>query len=165
MPSTLFDLCAAGIRRSRCLLPLLAPLALQESEAVGGLGPAVGEPQPSAPLICGVPAYTIDGYTRAGRLVLAHLGREEPNLKAILKALSPSTRLPMLHHLLFCVEGGCCSPRLVDPLAQTLGRFSETLGLALHARAIPDALAAMRAALPVVHALRADVLARHQLQE
>ncbi|HEY2886832.1 MAG TPA: hypothetical protein VGJ08_16600, partial [Rhizomicrobium sp.] len=51
----LFELCTKGVRLSRCLLPVLLPLAIAATEAMGGVGTATHVPIPTTPLIGRVP--------------------------------------------------------------------------------------------------------------
>ena len=116
----LFELCAKGVRLSRCLLPVLLPLAIAATDECGGLGEARAETLAPVPLISGVPASAFDGFTRTGRACLARLGSEEPKLKLLLQTVPAAKRLGYLRHLLFVVEGGCASPLIRDELADRL---------------------------------------------
>jgi hypothetical protein len=150
----LIELCSKGVRLSRCLLPLLLPLAIEATEAFGGLGDPKEQSFATAPLIGGVPGYAIDGFTRAGRAVLAELGREEPRVKELLAPLPAARRLDVLHHLMFFAEGSRCSPLIGDPLAQALLEEAVACGARLPQPRAAAAVALMEELLPQVHALR-----------
>ena len=155
----LFELCAKGVRLSRCLLPVLLPLAIEATEAAGGLGEVVEQDLPAVPLIFGVPAYAIDGFTRGGRAILARLGSDEPRLKQLLAQLPASARLDVLHHLLFFAEGGRCNVLISDSLSQALYCEAVACGARLPHEAATAAVALMAELLPSVHARRAAYMA------
>jgi hypothetical protein len=161
----LYELCSLGLRRSRCLLPLLLPLALEASQQAGGLGEVHNESLPQAPLIAGVPAYAIDGFTRPGRAVLARLGQEEPRLGPWLRLFVPALRADFLHHLLFFAEGARSSPLVRDPLSEALRDHALSAGTKLSLPAAREAVALMGELLPSVHALRRSVFASTPSEE
>jgi hypothetical protein len=151
-------LCLAGVRQSRCLLPMLLPLAIEATESCGGLGEAVAVALPAVPSFGGMPAYAFDGFTRLGREVLVKLGKSEPRLMALTSQLPAAARLDVLHHLLFFAEGGLCSPLVRDELALELNRHALAFGTRLPSGEAEAALALMRELLPSVHALRQAVV-------
>jgi hypothetical protein len=142
------QLLEAGLRQTRCLLPLLVPLAFAATQAAGGLGPAVAAPLPEVPVFAGLPAYAIDGFTRSGRRVLGHLQRGA--LRSWLAPLPYAVRADVLHHLLFFAEGGVATPLHRDPLSQALHAAAVRHGTRLP----QEALAAFAHQLPLIHRLR-----------
>ena len=155
----LFELCAKGLRLSKCLLPLLLPLTIEATEACGGLGKAILHDLPEVPLVEGIPAYAIDGFTRAGRAILAELVKHEPSLRPVLSQVLPSgARLDVLHHLLFFAEGGCCTPEIEDPLSDALKSQAIGCGARLPFLEAGGAVALMRELLPTIHAMRGKAL-------
>ncbi len=151
----LFELCAKGVQLSRCLLPVLLPLAIAATEASGGLGEARVEALPSMPLISGVPAYAFDGFTRTGRACLVQLGVEEPRLKQLLQTVPAAKRLDYLRHLLFVVEGSRASPLIRDDLADRLR--SEAVADGMTQDAVMSAVDLITDLLPTLHRLRGEL--------
>jgi hypothetical protein len=161
----LFELCEKGLRVSKCLLPLLLPLAIEATEATGGLGDASTRTLPPCPLVGSVPAYAFDGFTRTGRAILAQLAAAEPRLVSLLRALPAKGRLDVLHHLLFFAEGGLCTPLVSDPLSQALNYEAVACGARLAHPAAAEAVALMGDLLPVIHDMRRASLPPNQTFE
>ena len=151
----LFELCAKGVKLSRCLLPVLLPLAITATEACGGLGEAISEPLRPVPLISGVPASAFDGFTRSGRDCLARLGSEEPKLKLLLQTVPAAKRLGYLRHLLFVAEGSRCSPLIHDEIADRLRL--EAVADGMRPDAVRAALTLMTELIPALHNLRREL--------
>ena len=115
----LFELCLNGARLSRCLLPVLLPLAIAASEATGGLGDAAALALPAAPTLAGVPAYAFDGFTRTGRSILGNLAKHQAGLAPMLSGPSLGAGIDVLHHLLFFAEEARCNLLRSDGLRST----------------------------------------------
>lgn len=156
----LLELCTRGVRQSRCLLPVLLPIAIEPTEVCGGLGEVSTNSLPSVPLIGGVPAYAFDGFTRSGRAVLARFAGQEPRLRLLFAHLSAKERLSAVTYLLFFAEGGQTSPEIRDPLSDALKLEAMVCGTQLPHEQIADALALMAELLPTVHALREVIAPR-----
>ena len=153
----LFELCEKGAHLSKCLLPLLVPLAIEATEMAGGLGEASDQHLAGVPLIDGIPAYAIDGFTRRGRTILERLYRQEPRLVQMLRAFAPKDRLDICHHMLFFAEGGRCNALVSDPLADALNVEAVVCGTRQSPEAAPEAVALMRELLPLLHSMRAGL--------
>ena len=151
----MLELCVKAVRVSRCILPMLLPIAIEATDEAGGRGEAQEQELDPVPLIDGVPAYAFDGFTRSGRAVLAQLGKEEPELRTLLAPLPAGARIDVLHHLLFFAEGGRCNSLLKDPLADELTLAAYACGARLSQDEALGAIGLMRRALPAVHRLRA----------
>ena len=158
----LFELCAKGVRLSRCLLPLLAPPAIAATEAMGGLGPAIQVPLPAVPLIGGVPAYALDGFTRVGRTVLARLFVQEQRLQDLLADVPATKRLDVLHHLLFVAEGSLCSPLISDGLSDALKSEAMACAGGLTREAVMAGVALIGQLSPALHRLRERIISRQE---
>lgn len=164
--SGLFELCLAGARLSRCLLPVLLSLAIEATEENSGLGDAVAQVLPAAPLLRGVPAYAFDGFTRVGRAILADLAKREALLQPVLSGLAASARIDVLHHLLFFAEGARCNVLRSDTLSQALHIDAVALGARLPQPDADAAVCLMQSLLPRIHALRgASPLSQHQQED
>ena len=158
----LFELCAKGVRLSRCLLPLLLPLALAETEAMGGLGTPIPMPLPAVPRLGGVPAYAVDGFTRVGRTVLTRLLAQEQSLQDLLADVSAAQRLDALHHLLFVAEGCLCTPLISDTLAEALKSEATACAGGLRREAVKAGVALIGQLSPALHALRQHIISHHE---
>lgn len=156
----LFELCLAGVKVSRCLLPLLLPLGVEATEAAGGLGRACPVAIVPAPLLEGVPAYAVDGFTRTGRAALEELVRSEARIARLFEQVPARERLDALHHLLFYAEGGRITPEPSDLLYETAKAHAMAIGMRLSPQEVGPALVLMNELLPKLHALRAARLAR-----
>ena len=153
----LFELCAKGVRLSRCLLPLLLPPAIAATEALGGLGTAAPVPIPAVPLIGGVPAYAVDGFTRVGRAVLARLFAQETSLQTLLAGVPAAKRLAVLHHLLFVAEGSLCTPVIRDVLSDALKSEAIACAGGLTRDAVAAGVELIGELLPRLHHLRQQI--------
>ena len=154
LPGGLLELCDKGVRASRCLLPLLLPLALEATRGVAEVGTVLQHRLPKVPLVRGVPAYAYDGFTRGGRAVLSKLALHEPRLAPLVEALAASARVDVLHHLLFFAEGGRVDRLLTDPLSRGLNIYAVALGARLPQPEADQAVELMERCLPTIHALR-----------
>lgn len=142
-------LCALGVRVSRCLLPVLLPLAFEATARHGGLGASGIVALPPAPLIAGIPAYAMDGFTRIGRQVLSDIGRSDSALRSFTAGLTQADRLDVLHHLLFYAEAAMSTPLVEDELSRALLYPAMGVGARAPIGATQDAIAAMARLLPL----------------
>ena len=151
-------LCIQGRKTTQCLLPVLHPLPRPVKARQGSLLLSATCPTPLSRDIAGTPSYALDGYTRAGRLALERLYWSNRDLQELLGGLkSQSTKLKAVAALLFEVEGGVCTQEISDPLYDELKRVSKARWSGLPVDLIPDALAAMRVAIPHLNQLRQEV--------
>jgi len=158
----LFELCAKGVRLSRCLLPVLLPLAIAATEAMGGVGTATHVPMPVVPRIGGVPACALDGFTRVGRTVLASLFAQEQGLRDLLADVPAATRLDVLHHLVFVAEGSLCSPLISDVLSEALRTEAIACAHGLRRDQVLAGVALIGQLSPALHALRKRIISRQE---
>ncbi len=155
----LYATCFQGRRTSKCLLPVLLPTVKWAREQTPGRCKLVTRTVPPSPLVSGLPAYCADGYTQPGRLALVEVGRHDQGLRRVLSWLpSSKSRASCLRELLFVVEGGISTTELVDPLYEELKTHSVGCWSGLPKEALPEAFAAMRAAIPQLNWLRAQIL-------
>ena len=150
----LLEICRVGMRVSKCLLPLLLPLALSATKASAETGIVMHHRLPVMPQVNGIPAYAFDGFTRAGRAILVRLAAHEPRLANLLNGLPSAARLDVLHHLLFFAEGARVDRLLSDPLSRGLNIYAVALGARLPQPEADQAVELMERCLPVIHALR-----------
>jgi len=158
----LFELCAKGVRLSRCLLPVLLPLAIAATEAMGVVGTATHVPMPVVPRIGGVPAYALDGFTRLGRTVLASLFAQEQGLQDLLADVPAEQRLDVLHHLLFVAEGSLCSPLISDVLSEALRSEAMACAHGLTREQVAIGVGLIGQLIPALHALRERIISRQE---
>jgi hypothetical protein len=154
-------LCDLGTRVSHCLLPALFPFALQSAQNLGAHATVTEPSIPLTPLIAGVPAYALDGFTRIGRQVLAELARSHGPLRDVTRALGVSDRLDVLHHLLFFAEGARSRPLLRDDLSRALEREARAVGARMPAEAALAAVDIMAGLLPLEDMRRRALLAAY----
>jgi hypothetical protein len=158
----LFELCAKGVRLSRCLLPVLLPLAIAATEAMGGVGTPTPAPIAAVPLVGGVPAYVLDGFTRLGRTALARLFVQEQSLQILLVDVPAAKRLDVLHHLLFVAEGSQCSPLISDVLSETLRSEAIACAGGLTREGVVTGVALIGQLAPALHDLRKRIISRQE---
>lgn len=155
-------LCIQGRKTTQCLLPVLYPLTRPVSTC-----------QASFPLTlirtrhvsrdryrdtCDVPLYALDGYTWIGKQALELLFWATPRLQRVLKCLKTrSAKMKALSALLFVVEGGVCTEEISDPLYDELKQVSRGRWSGLPAETVPDALEAVREAIPHLNQLRLEI--------
>ena len=156
----LYELCLAGVRASKCLLPVLLPLAIAATEEAGGLGHPLTTQLAPVPLIGGVPAYAIDGFTRAGRTALEAFRKSEPRIASLLAPVPARERFDALHHLVFYAEGGLIAPAVSDPLYDAAKARAMEFGMRGSHETVSHMLSVMHETLPILHAVRAAVIAR-----
>lgn len=151
-------ICIQGRKTTQCLLPVLSPLTKPVSPRQGSFSLTLTCPAGMSRDTYDVPLYALDGYTRAGKQVLELLFWANPRLQSLLQPLiSRSAKMKALAALLFVVEGGVCKEEISDPLYDELKHISRGRWSGLSADVIPEALSAMRAALPHLNQLRQEI--------
>ncbi len=155
-------ICIQGRKTTQCLLPVLYPLTRPVRPRQGSFPLALNHTQrmsrDTSRDTYDVPLYALDGYTRAGKQALELLFWATPRLQSLLKPLmSRSAKMKALAALLFVVEGGVCTEEISDPLYDELKCVSRGRWSGLPAEVIPEALEAMRDALPHLNQLRQEI--------
>jgi len=155
-------ICIQGRKTTQCLLPVLFPLTKlvsprQRSFSLTLTCPA-GTYRDTSRDTYDVPLYALDGYTRTGTQALELLLWATPRLQSLLKPFeSRSAKTKALSALLFVVEGGICTQEISDPLYDELKYISRARWSGLPPEVIPEALGAMREALPHLNRLRQEI--------
>ena len=104
-----------------------------------------------------VPSYALCGFTRLGQKALAQLARSDRNVARVVRNLRGRARSDALTYLLFEAEGGVCTQEVSDPLGDELERLALGCWTGLPRDAVPDAIDIMRAAIPALNDVRADM--------
>lgn len=157
MDEYLRTICAQGRRTSMCLLPVLLPLARRATETVGCQSVIVSGEVPEVRQIGEVPSYALCGFTRVGQEALAHLARSDGNVARVVRALRGKARSDALTYVLFEAEGGLCSLEMSDLLYDELKALALGCWTGLPRTAVPEAIEIMRAAIPALNNIRADM--------
>lgn len=151
----LLELCMQGRRTSGCLLPVLFPLMIDAQRTQGEV--EAGDLPPSI-LIAGIPSWSLDGYTRLGRMALHELHAQHRCISRLWSTqLSLTNRIGALQSLVFDVEGGLASTYLTTPLLRELKRSSVGCLSGLSGIRRAEGLAMVREAVPALNAIRADL--------
>jgi hypothetical protein len=151
--------CMQARRTSQCLLPVLLPLVKNASEKANGHRQILMREMPEFREIEGLPSYSLDGYTRPGRIALMALARQDGRLARFLAPLpTAKARMDALTNLLFVAEGGVCTTELSDPLYDELKSFSLGCWTGLPRSILGEGLAIMASALPALNRIRADLV-------
>ncbi|SFL48621.1 MgsA AAA+ ATPase C terminal [Loktanella salsilacus] len=154
-PTTL-AICRDGYRKTSEALPaLLALLALENGLRSG----VTDDPVPPEVMIGGVPGWSLDMFTREGKLALTRLLATRAGVAELTRSeVLQARRISFLGQILFRVEGGLLARRVGGDLSDRLHSqlMFETLGV-LPEVAV-EALNLMREDLPLLNHIRAHVM-------
>ncbi|MEQ9590706.1 MAG: hypothetical protein RJS97_22380 [Parvibaculaceae bacterium] len=155
-------ICIQGRKTTQCLLPVLYPLTKPVRSRQGSFSLTLTCPAGTYRDTCwdthDVPLYALDGYTRTGKQALELLFWATPRLQSLLHPLqSRSAKMKALAALLFVLDGGVCTEEISDPLYDELKHISRGRWSGLPAELVPEALVAMRDALPHLNQLRQEI--------
>lgn len=154
-PTTL-AICREGYRKTgEALPPLLALLTMEN-----GLRESTSDDfMPPDAMIGGLPTWSVDMFTREGKLALTRLASTQAGVAEFSRAMLPfSQRTGFLGQALFRIEGGLLARRVGGELSDRLHSelMFETMGVA--PEAATQALDLMRQDLPLLNQIRAGVL-------
>lgn len=161
-PLTMLAVTREGFRKTReVLCPFVGLLMVNDDYRTGVVE---DDPLPPETMIGPVPGWALDQYTREGRTALARFLRTGCRTARRLCAQVPlGRRVDVLGSVVFACEGGLLGRRLRRPLGDELRRQVD---VECHGPEVPDAtelLDLLRADLPVLNGIRAEVMgsARH----
>lgn len=163
-PQGLIEIIAKAESRTRepfcALLPLLWLVAPPEL-----LSKSVASPLPSARMVGGLPLWTLDFHTRAGRAAVQRFARENEDIRQALKeSVSHSRRTEAAHLGAFYADAAPCTLSLDWPLKAEIERLGMEADFA-HAGVPPERvgplLAAFRRNLDHLNDIRENVLVQH----
>lgn len=127
---TMLAICREGYRKTgEALPPLLALLTLEN----GLRGYTSEDHMPPEAMIGGVPSWSVDMFSRQGKLALVRLASTKAGVAEFSRSmLPPGQRIGFLGQTLFRVEGGLLARRVRGELADRLHSqlMFETLGVA-----------------------------------
>ncbi|QYZ68560.1 hypothetical protein [Neotabrizicola shimadae] len=154
-PTTL-AIAEEGYRRTGQLLaPLVALLSLEN----GLREQTEDDPLPEESAIADLPGWALDMFTREGRAALAKLLQTDAGISAWARQSLPvAGRVEVLAQALFRVESGLCLNRRDGARGKELRRIMERECFGLPPGQADNALTLMRAAIPDLNAIRAQVM-------
>jgi hypothetical protein len=164
VPQELIEAVAQSVSRTRepfcALLPLLwlaAQFGFPHKTVVRSL--------PPTRTVVGVPLWTLDMHTRAGRAAIQRFMRENEAIRQVLQESVQHNRHTEAAHLgAFYVDGGCCATSLDWPLGAEIERLGIEADFA-HAGVPPQRigrlLATFRTHVESLDDVREDVLVRY----
>ena len=161
VPRPILDATRVAARRTREPITIMTPvlwLAIRSDRAAQ----VVKCEAPSAPTICGVPAYAMDVHTRSGRRAIDLFAQQCGPVRQALEVQVPVRhRREAARLACFYADGAPVTTRLVWSGAEALehlGIENDFIGLAVQPEAIPDLLATVRSNLGHLNAIRGQVL-------
>jgi hypothetical protein len=155
-PHTIVELAREGFRRTGEVLgPFVALLSMEPRDAHA---PNRDDELPPAITIGETPGWAFDLYSREGRRMLQRfLGGDSDLATWMRRHVPPADRLALLGSLLFRCEGGATMARLRWSTGDALKHLVD---IECHGASCPNAIEAldlMRAAIPALNEVRADV--------
>ncbi|GJE34978.1 hypothetical protein [Methylobacterium oxalidis] len=163
IPAALVHATQLAARRTREPITLMVPL-IWRAAFEGEYPHTVEEPVPTAMLVDEVPLYAFDKHTRIGKQAIGRLARENEALRACLEEHVPEYR----HRDAACMAAFYADAAPVarrlgwqgSAPAERLGTESDMLRAGVPVGAIEPLLAAVRANLGHLNAIRAEIFRR-----
>lgn len=154
---TLLAIARENFTKTQAMLaPFVALLSLENDVTATGVR---NDPTPVETVIYGVPSWALDQYTRPGKQALRRLCRENAGMADWLHAyVPPRSRVRVAGELLFRAEGQCLALNAEGPLGQHLRDRWVRHCLGLPREATAAGMTVMRAAIPELNAIRAEVV-------
>ena len=156
-PLTMVALAREGFRRTReVLCPLVGLLTVDEERSTG---PVEDDVLPSETMIGPVPGWALDQYTREGRTAFGRFLRTGcQTARRLCSQVPAGRRLEVLGGLVFRAEGGLLTKRLRWPLGDELRRQVDVECHGMEGSEAAELLDLLKADLPVLDGVRAEVL-------
>ena len=155
---TVVEIARLGVRKTNEILPIFLPLLWQASRDA----PHMVQPDilPPVAQIGDIPSYVLDSHTRDGNRCFREFVHRSDEMRAHLKLCNaPSDQWSrIVGRLTFRVESGLVSNRLVWKTGEKLLASANILGRGLTVECIPEGLELMRSQVPLLNAVREDVL-------
>jgi hypothetical protein len=161
-PQNVVETSREGFRRvGEVLCPFLVLLS-----AINQPGPEaiVDDDLPPEAMIGPIPGWAIDLYSREGRAALTRFLRADcATARWVSEHVSPARRVDFLGGVIFRAEGGLLAKRLRWPTGDDLRRRVDLECHGVEARNVAQLLTLLRADIPVLNRVRAEVMgsARH----
>ncbi|MCA3647040.1 MAG: hypothetical protein IOC54_10665 [Methylobacterium sp.] len=154
---TIIEISREGHRRTREALCLLLPLLAGERDH--DTPTFADDPLPQESMAGPVPGWALDAYTREGKGALRRfLGTQAGLATWTRHHLPPGQRLPFLARVVFHAEGGLLVNRRRTALSDELRRVNEEEASGVSPEAMREAMALMRDDLPILNAIRAEIM-------
>lgn len=146
---------ARGFRRTREMLcPLWALLATTDEETFIG-----DDVLPPESMTGPVPGWSVDGYTREGRVAITRFLASKAGLAEWARhRLPPGDRVQFVARVLFYVEGGLLLRRRRTPRSDELRRINEEECIGLARGEAREVIALMRDGLPLLNTIRVAIM-------
>lgn len=157
--SDLAMLCVKARRISQCLLPVLLPSLLQEVERANEQYVLRAQNLPAQPIF-GILPVALDGYTSAGREIIATIIKDNKTLATLFARAQGISPAKSAAAILFGIEGGLLRVQLRDKLTVELEKLGQGVWSGLPRSLIPEAQQLMREHLPIIHERREDFISR-----
>ena len=163
-PRTILEVAREGCRKSREIICAMIPLLWREAYSVdtkvsGTPTEVIDDPLPPTVFFDGVPSWCMDKFTREGRRALKLLLQSGcESARWINEQVPRSDRMDFLGHILFRVESGLVTNRMDWPLATKLRYLADVECNGQYCEDASVALSLLRADIPVLNAVRADVI-------
>lgn len=156
-PMTMVEITREGFRRTReALCPFVALLIIE------GKPDATAVEDDDAPpevMIGPIPGWALDTYTREGRAALSRFVRSKSDTARWLRdQVPPARRVDFLGGVLFRVEGQVTAHRLRWALGDELRRLVDIECQGVTSAEAAEVLALMRADIPHLNGVRAEVM-------
>lgn len=158
---TIIAISREGYRRTREALCLLLPLINAEpSDDIPAFSPTfTDDPLPPEAMAGPVPGWALDAYTREGKATLRRFLGTQAGLAAWMRHHLPAgERLPLITRVLFHGEGGLLINRHRTALSDVLHKINVEEASGLSPEAMREAIALMQADLPILNAIRTDIM-------
>ena len=156
-PLTAAALAREGFRKTReVLCPFVGLLTVDDELPTG---PIEDDALPAETMLGRIPAWALDRHTREGRIAFGHFLRTGCQTARRLCSLVPAgRRVDVLGGLVFAAEGGLLAKRFRWPLGDKLRRQVDTECHGLEAPIAAELLDLLRADIPVLNRVRAEVM-------
>lgn len=154
---TIIAISREGYRRTREALCLLLPLlATEHGDETQSF---TDDPLPPEAMAGPVPGWALDAYTREGKAALRRFLGTQAGLAAWIRNHLPAgERLPLIARVLFHGEGGLLINRHRTALSDVLHKINVEEASGLSPEAMREAIALMQADLPILNAIRTDIM-------
>ena len=154
---TIIEISREGYRRTQEALCLLLPLLAGERD--DDAPTFADDPLPPESMAGPMPGWAFDAYSREGKGALRQFLATQAGLATWTRRhLPPGQRLPFLARVVFHVEGGLLVNRRRTALSDQLRRINEEEASGVPPEAMPEAMALMRDDLPILDAIRAEIM-------
>lgn len=151
------ELCKLGVSRSRTVLPIFVPTFWRDY-VQGDFLSFVADGEILEHRLRGIPRYSFDGFTRAGKRYLKSIARRHNELSSFLAQVAPPLeRDPIVRNMYFRIESALCDRRLDWPIGLEAHRRAGEVGFDLTPEIYTTGLQILRDALTAHPMTEADL--------